>query len=67
MSDATATSPPAMLVDVHEAARLLSVSPRYVQMLASDGTLPCVRLGRLIRFDPQDLARWIERQKQAAK
>jgi excisionase family DNA binding protein len=39
-------SEPARLVSIAEAARALSVSPRFIRMLAARGGLQLVRLGR---------------------
>lgn len=41
-------------------ARLLSCSPKSVYAWAARGVLPKVRLGRLVRFRPCDVARFIE-------
>jgi excisionase family DNA binding protein len=41
-----------------EAARYLRVSRNWLYLRASDRTVPCVRLGRLVRFLKEDLDRW---------
>jgi excisionase family DNA binding protein len=46
---------PPILVDVHEAARLLSVSVTTVRRLLSDGTLPRVRVGAAVRIRRSDV------------
>jgi excisionase family DNA binding protein len=52
------------LLDESEAARLLSLTPRQVVRLANRGELPTVHLpGGQIRFDPDDLSRWVESHK----
>ena len=48
------------LLDANEAAELLGCTPSYVRTLAYNGILPYVRLGRLLRFDPEDLERHID-------
>lgn len=49
----TPTTP--LLVDAREAARLLNLSESYVRHLTRTGRLPCVRLGRAIRYRPAAL------------
>jgi excisionase family DNA binding protein len=36
-----------------EVARFLNASPSYVYKAAEAGRLPCVRIGAMLRFDPQ--------------
>ncbi len=48
------------LLDRHGAAQLLNFSVRTVDTRIATGDLPHVRLGRLIRFKPSDLAAYIE-------
>ena len=48
------------LVDTRSAAALLGVSTRTVYVWVEMGKLPHVRVGRLVRFRPADLARWVE-------
>ena len=47
-----------------EAAEMLSISQRSLWQLTKDGVIPCVRLGRSLRYDPADLRAWIEGSKQ---
>jgi excisionase family DNA binding protein len=54
----TAAAP--FLVDCHEAARLAAVSPRTIWQATKDGKLRAVRFGRAVRYDPEDIRRWIE-------
>jgi excisionase family DNA binding protein len=46
-----------------EAAKSLAISERTLWELTNQGDLPCVRIGRSVRYDPVDLASWIQRQK----
>jgi excisionase family DNA binding protein len=56
----------ALLTDV-EAAELLRLTPRQVSRLANRGELPAVYLpGNEIRFDPDDLRRWVNSHKRPA-
>jgi excisionase family DNA binding protein len=48
------------LLTVPQAAERLSMSPRSVQRLIQTGALPCIRLGRLVRIDPDDLTAMIK-------
>jgi len=53
----------ALLLKPKEAATLLAISPRLLWSLTQSGDLPCVRIGRAVRYDPRDLTAWIDRQK----
>ena len=55
-----------LLLTPKEAAAALAISERKLRYLAKDGGLPFVPMGRLVRYDPIDLAEWIRRQKQTA-
>jgi excisionase family DNA binding protein len=48
-----------LLVDVKEAARLLSISTALLYDMVADGTIPHVRLGRRVLFSLEGLRRWI--------
>jgi excisionase family DNA binding protein len=47
-------------------ARLLACSPKTVYAWAARGSIPCVRLGRLVRFRPGDVRRFVEAHKAKA-
>jgi excisionase family DNA binding protein len=51
------------LLTPREAARVLAVSERTLWGLTRSGQIPCVRIGRSVRYDPADLRRWIESRK----
>jgi excisionase family DNA binding protein len=61
MSD-TATRP-RLLLRPREAAQALSISERSLWALTNAGDIPAVRINRSVRYDPQDLLRWIESKK----
>jgi hypothetical protein len=42
---------------------MLAISERTLWELTNRADLPCVRLGRAVRYDPADLADWVERRK----
>ena len=52
-----------LLLKVDEAARKLTISPRTLWSLTRDGKIRSIRINRLVRYDPQDLLAYIERQK----
>jgi excisionase family DNA binding protein len=49
------------LITVREQAALLSVSPRHLHDLTRQRIVPCVRLGRSVRYNPQAVAVALER------
>ncbi|HEY2413484.1 MAG TPA: helix-turn-helix domain-containing protein [Pirellulaceae bacterium] len=49
-----------VLIKSKEAARLLAVCPRTLHSLTHGGGLPFVRMGRCLRYDMVELAKWIE-------
>lgn len=55
----------ALLVNARDAARMLAVSPRKLWAMTFEETpgLPHVRCGRLVRYSPDDLRRWIDAQR----
>jgi len=59
--------PPApMLLTSRQAAAALNVCEKSLWQLRRDGFLATVHLGRAVRFDPRDLAAFIERAKSGA-
>jgi len=56
-----AVVPPAgeqALIDAEAAAGLLGVPPSWVLAQARAGRIPHVRLGRYVRFEPEQLEAW---------
>jgi excisionase family DNA binding protein len=49
------------LITVREQANLLSVSPRHLHDLTRQRIIPCVRLGRSVRYSPQAVAAALEK------
>jgi len=47
------------LVDAQAVAVRLGVPVTWVRDQARSGALPCVRLGRYVRFDLDDVDRWL--------
>ena len=54
------TSP---LLSAGQAAGMLSVRPSWIYDAARRGELPCVRLGKHVRFLRSDLEHWVARQR----
>jgi excisionase family DNA binding protein len=48
------------LLDAKGAAELLNVPKSWVLESARNGTIPHIRLGRYVRFDPDELLRWVD-------
>lgn len=44
-------------------AKLLSVDVRFVRRLVFERRIPYIKVGRYLRFDVDDVARWIDRQR----
>jgi excisionase family DNA binding protein len=40
----------------------VNISERQVYKLASDGSLPCFRIGGSVRFDPAAFAAWLRQE-----
>lgn len=46
-------------MDAVELARFLGVSRLTILRRAKRGTIPCFRVGSLVKFDPANIARWL--------
>lgn len=66
MSD-TAPVTDRLLLRPPEAAERLAISPRKLWELTRRGDIPVVKIGRAVRYDPRDLADWIDREKVGAE
>ena len=51
------------LLDAVEVAERLCVPPTWVRQEAREGRMPCLRLGRYVRFDWPAVAEWLEEQR----
>ncbi|MCG8407489.1 MAG: helix-turn-helix domain-containing protein [Phycisphaerales bacterium] len=51
-----------LLLRPDEAAKALAISPRKLWELTNCGEVPCIRIGRAVRYVPADLQAWIDRQ-----
>jgi len=45
----------------HEVATLLQVTPQHVYKLAAQQIIPSFRVGRAVRFHPDQVANWLQR------
>jgi len=64
------TSPPIgrLLLSVREAAKMLAISERTLwSITAPRGPLPCVRIGRSVRYDLRDLQAFINSRKEVPR
>ena len=49
------------LLTLREAAEALSISERYLRSLTKAGTVPCIRLGRSVRYRPAEVEAALEK------
>jgi excisionase family DNA binding protein len=56
-----------LLLTSQQAAEALAICPRNLWSLTKAGEIQCVRIGRLVRYDPVDLQQWINARKGAAR
>ena len=54
------------LLSVGEVAAILNVRLSTVYIYANAGKLPCVKIGRNIRFKEEDIEAWIKKNTKAA-
>ena len=52
-----------LLLKSQEAAETLAISPRKLWELTNCGEIPCVRIGRAVRYSVEDLQQWIRGKK----
>ena len=54
---------PQPLLDIEQAAHRLNVTPRFIRRLIAQRRIDYLKIGKFIRFHPDDLDTWIERQR----
>ena len=54
-----------VLLTLEEVARALRVNSRTIRRMVAARRMPCVRIGRRLRFVPGDVFRWLEAQREA--
>lgn len=52
------TAPPPDLWDTPRVAQYLGMSKRYVEQLVRENRIPFIRLGRSVRYHPDELNKW---------
>jgi excisionase family DNA binding protein len=55
------------LLDINELAEQLGTSQRHIRRLIADRRVPYLKVGRLIRFDAEDIGRWLDETRQPAE
>lgn len=50
-------------ITAQELARILRVKPDMVYKQARSGVIPHIRFGTAVRFDPKEIAEWIDHQR----
>jgi len=53
---------PRRLMKMEEAAEYLQCSPTHLRRLVKKGDVPFLRLGKLVRFEPDQLKAWAAKQ-----
>jgi excisionase family DNA binding protein len=48
------------LLSIDQLADHLGVTPRHVRRLIAERRVPFLRVGRFVRFDPGDIAKWLD-------
>jgi excisionase family DNA binding protein len=51
------------LIDIETVAKLLGVGERYVRRMAAERRVPTVKIGHYVRFDLEDIRKWVEEQR----
>lgn len=54
------------LMNMEAVAERLGTTPRHVRRLVSERRIPFGKVGRLVRFDPDQIDLWIEKNSVAA-
>ncbi len=49
------------LLTIKEVAELLAVTERHIRRLVHERRIPYVKWGHLVRFDPDEIAAWLDR------
>jgi len=47
-------------MNISEVADVLGVNVRHVRRLVFESRIPYVKWGRLLRFDPREIERWLQ-------
>lgn len=62
-SDVAVSDSQMPLLDIAALAALLGVTERFVRRLVDERRIPFLKIGKFIRFEPADVAAWIDEQR----
>lgn len=48
------------LLTIEQLSELISVKKKTIYDWTHRGAIPCVKVGRLLRFDPGEIERWLK-------
>ena len=51
------------LLDISDVADRLSVTERFVRRLVAERRIPYLKIGKYVRFDPDDLDAWLDQRR----
>jgi excisionase family DNA binding protein len=54
------------LLSIEQLAQHLGVTERHIRRLVADRRVPFLKVGKFIRFDPSDIASWLNASKPGA-
>ena len=60
MAQSTSAPVRPALMNIEQVAERLGVSVRHMRRLVAERRIPFVKWGHLLRFDPDEVDRWIE-------
>ncbi len=52
-----------LLLDIAQLAERLGVTERFVRRLVEERRIPFLKIGKFVRFHPDDVERWIAHQR----
>ncbi len=61
------TRSPLHLLDIAGLADHLGVTERFIRRLVAQRRIPFCKIGKFVRFDPTDIADWVDRQRVDAR
>ena len=51
------------LMSIDQLAQRLGITVRYVRRLVADKRIPYLKVGKLVRFDSEEIAQWLNGQR----
>jgi excisionase family DNA binding protein len=52
-----------MMLNVHELSKELGISESGIYQWISQRKIPFVKIGRTVRFDPEEISKWLSEKK----